>query len=135
MQADDADAAIGNVTGSNTVNVLLGLGLPWVIGASYYALKPELTGGIYCVPSGTLAYSVMLFTVVALICIIFLFVRRRTIGGELGGSAFQKYASSIFLTVLWILYILLCALQAYGYITFGTHYILDDYGCRVGTAK
>jgi solute carrier family 8 (sodium/calcium exchanger) len=26
-----ADAAIGNVTGSNSVNVFLGLGLPWVI--------------------------------------------------------------------------------------------------------
>jgi solute carrier family 8 (sodium/calcium exchanger) len=28
-----ADAAIGNVTGSNSVNVFLGLGLPWVIAA------------------------------------------------------------------------------------------------------
>lgn len=30
-----ADSAIGNITGSNSVNVFLGLGLPWVI-ASYY---------------------------------------------------------------------------------------------------
>merc|ERR1712010_150994 len=29
-----ADSAVGNVTGSNSVNVFLGLGLPWVI-ASY----------------------------------------------------------------------------------------------------
>ena len=28
-----ADSAIGNVTGSNCVNVFLGLGLPWVIAA------------------------------------------------------------------------------------------------------
>ena len=28
-----ADAAVGNVTGSNSVNVFLGLGLPWVIAA------------------------------------------------------------------------------------------------------
>jgi len=26
-----ADAAVGNVTGSNSVNIFLGLGLPWVI--------------------------------------------------------------------------------------------------------
>lgn len=26
-----ADSAVGNVTGSNSVNVFLGLGLPWVI--------------------------------------------------------------------------------------------------------
>ena len=30
-----ADSAVGNVTGSNSVNVFLGLGLPWVIAAIY----------------------------------------------------------------------------------------------------
>lgn len=30
-----ADSAVGNVTGSNSVNVFLGLGLPWVIAASW----------------------------------------------------------------------------------------------------
>merc|ERR1712038_2078557 len=33
-----ADNAIGNVTGSNSVNVFLGLGLPWVIAAIYHAI-------------------------------------------------------------------------------------------------
>merc|ERR1719446_1043467 len=41
MQAarDDkyADNSIGNVTGSNSVNVFFGLGLPWLIGAIYWA--------------------------------------------------------------------------------------------------
>jgi solute carrier family 8 (sodium/calcium exchanger) len=32
----DADAAVGNVTGSNSVNVFLGLGVPYVIAAIYY---------------------------------------------------------------------------------------------------
>ena len=32
----NADNAIGNVTGSNSVNVFLGLGLPWVIAAFYH---------------------------------------------------------------------------------------------------
>lgn len=31
-----ADSAIGNVTGSNSVNVFLGLGLPWAIAATYW---------------------------------------------------------------------------------------------------
>lgn len=35
-----ADNAIGNVTGSNSVNVFLGLGVPWTIGAIYYTIKP-----------------------------------------------------------------------------------------------
>ena len=30
-----ADSAVGNVTGSNSVNVFLGLGLPWVIASVY----------------------------------------------------------------------------------------------------
>merc|ERR1712190_693959 len=33
-----ADASIGNVTGSNSVNVFLGLGLPWTIGALYWTI-------------------------------------------------------------------------------------------------
>lgn len=32
-----ADDAIGNITGSNSVNVFLGLGLPWIIGTVYEA--------------------------------------------------------------------------------------------------
>lgn len=34
--ADYADAAIGNITGSNSVNVFLGLGLPWAIACTYW---------------------------------------------------------------------------------------------------
>jgi len=39
----NADNAIGNVTGSNSVNVFLGLGLPWVIAAIYHWAKVNLT--------------------------------------------------------------------------------------------
>jgi len=34
-QSQYADNAVGNVTGSNAVNVFLGMGLPWVISATY----------------------------------------------------------------------------------------------------
>ena len=40
---DTADAAVGNVTGSNSVNVFLGLGLPWLIAAVYWQMD---TGGV-----------------------------------------------------------------------------------------
>merc|ERR1719502_391541 len=33
-----ADNSVGNVTGSNSVNVFLGLGLPWLIAASYWSI-------------------------------------------------------------------------------------------------
>merc|ERR1719161_3252839 len=37
QQDEYADASIGNVTGSNSVNVFLGLALPWLIGAIYWS--------------------------------------------------------------------------------------------------
>ena len=40
-EEDYADAAIGNVTGSNSVNVFLGLGLPWVFASIYKESKGE----------------------------------------------------------------------------------------------
>lgn len=43
-----ADASIGNVTGSNSVNVFLGLGMSWVIASIYHAIKVDIcfTSGI-----------------------------------------------------------------------------------------
>lgn len=34
-----ADSAIGNVTGSNSVNVFLGLGMAWVVASGYWTSK------------------------------------------------------------------------------------------------
>jgi len=84
-----ADSAIGNVTGSNSVNVFLGLGLPWVI-ASWYETR---NNDDYYVPAGSLGFSVVVFVICALLCIITLLVRRCACGGELGGSAAGRAAS------------------------------------------
>ena len=45
----NADAAVGNVTGSNSVNVFLGLGLPWLLASVYYAMN----GQRFCYPVST----------------------------------------------------------------------------------
>ena len=68
-----ADSAVGNVTGSNSVNVFLGLGLPWVIAATYQ----ENRGKQYITPPGDLAYSVTVFVVCSTICFIVLGARRK----------------------------------------------------------
>lgn len=39
QKEDTADNAIGNITGSNSVNVFLGLGLPWLVAAIYWESK------------------------------------------------------------------------------------------------
>ncbi|TMS02182.1 Sodium/calcium exchanger 1 [Larimichthys crocea] len=46
IQDQYADASIGNVTGSNAVNVFLGIGVAWTIAAGCLALQgPEVQGG------------------------------------------------------------------------------------------
>lgn len=84
-----ADSAIGNVTGSNSVNVFLGLGLPWVIASSWsagYVDKDGVSFPGYYVPAGSLGFSVIVFIACAIVCIITLLARRYIVGGELGGS-------------------------------------------------
>jgi len=71
-----ADAAIGNITGSNSVNVFLGLGLPWVIAAIYFDSNQERLGRPYYVPAGEVAYSVYVFLICALLCFAILIARR-----------------------------------------------------------
>lgn len=41
IQDKYADASVGNVTGSNAVNVFLGIGIAWSIAAVHHALKGE----------------------------------------------------------------------------------------------
>lgn len=115
--SENADAAIGNITGSNSVNVFLGLGLPWLMGSCYFNSN-NLNNGNYRVPAGALAFSVFVFLIVAVICFIVLIARRHFIGGELGGPDFSKYWTGCFLFFLWFIYILLSTLQAYEIIDF-----------------
>ncbi len=73
QQEKYADSAIGNVTGSNSVNVFLGLGLPWLI-AAYYEM--DTNNRDYFVPAGSLGFSVVVFLCCAVTCIIVLLIRR-----------------------------------------------------------
>jgi solute carrier family 8 (sodium/calcium exchanger) len=74
-EAEYADAAVGNVTGSNSVNVFLGLGLPWLIGTIYS--KSNSDTGYYKVPAGPLGFSVLIFMICCVLCVGILLVRRR----------------------------------------------------------
>lgn len=130
-----ADAAIGNVTGSNAVNVFLGLGLSWVVGAAYwtssgatesmiarYSLDPKLDHLIkdlrvgdpisLIVPAGDLAISVTIFVVCAVCCLSILTVRRLMLGGELGLQHRKKTAAV--LCGLWLAYIVLSCNNPFG---------------------
>jgi Ca2+/Na+ antiporter len=147
MQAakDDkyADNSIGNVTGSNSVNVFFGLGVPWLIGAIYWAASGQNAaweerfnpvfgskplpvplynrlvaegGGHFVVQSGDLGLSVIVFTCCALITIGLILLRRKLGNQELGGNRTGAMASAALLVVLWLIYIVVSCLATYGFI-------------------
>ncbi|XP_072405376.1 sodium/calcium exchanger 3-like isoform X1 [Chiloscyllium punctatum] len=113
LQDQYADASIGNVTGSNAVNVFLGIGVAWSVAAIYWAAK----GQEFQVDPGALAFSVTLFTIFAFVAISVLLYRRRShIGGELGGTRRGKILTCIMFVSLWLLYVVFSALEAYCHI-------------------
>ncbi|XP_030627641.1 sodium/calcium exchanger 3 isoform X4 [Chanos chanos] len=113
VQDTYADASIGNVTGSNAVNVFLGIGMAWSVAAVYWHMK----GKAFYVPAGSLAFSVTLFTIFAFLAVSVLLYRRRAhIGGELGGPRGHRLLTTAFFFSLWFLYILFSSLEAYCHI-------------------
>jgi solute carrier family 8 (sodium/calcium exchanger) len=122
-----ADNSIGNVTGSNSVNVFLGLGLPWTLAAFYWKQKlfgdelPAKWIGIndnlefsypesdprFIVIAGDLAFNVTAFLVTAVVALSVIFLRRRFVGAELGGPRGPKIATSFLFILLWVFYVLL----------------------------
>jgi solute carrier family 8 (sodium/calcium exchanger) len=113
-QDEYADASIGNVTGSNSVNVFLGLGLPWSMGAIYWGtvdaakkaewaityadtdLPGKYPNAAFAVIAGDLGFSVIVFTICACTTIGVLLLRRKLVGGELGGPNPLRNGSSAF---------------------------------------
>jgi len=135
-QADSsADASIGNITGSNCVNVFLGLGLPWLIASVYwetsgptdewlarYADNKNVQAFVrdnpgkacFVFPAGSLGNSVVIFVACSLLCLLTLFVRRLTFGGELGGPTKPKVATAVFFCLLWLVYLLFSSFSTTG---------------------
>jgi solute carrier family 8 (sodium/calcium exchanger) len=131
----NADNSIGNVTGSNCVNVFLGLGLPWTFGALYWDgegkseawIKKDFKGlnyeeewgskcpeGCFLVPAGSLSFSVTIFTITAVTCVALLMYRRAAYGGELGGPAFASKRDAGIMVFLWFVYVIMSILKSLG---------------------
>mmetsp|Transcript_4793 Transcript_4793/g.13561 ORF Transcript_4793/g.13561 Transcript_4793/m.13561 type:complete len:907 (-) Transcript_4793:102-2822(-) len=132
VQDPTADASVGNVTGSNSVNVFLGLGLPWTMGSLYWSysepdakwlskyapplgveslvpIQSRFREGAFVVRKGALVPSVAVFTCCALVAMGMLYYRRRHLGGELGGPKYNKMVSAGVLVVLWVVFVCLCS--------------------------
>eukprot|EP00928_Gymnodinium_smaydae_P029617 TRINITY_DN22258_c0_g1_i1.p1 TRINITY_DN22258_c0_g1~~TRINITY_DN22258_c0_g1_i1.p1 ORF type:complete len:706 (-),score=81.05 TRINITY_DN22258_c0_g1_i1:203-2320(-) len=119
---DTADASVVNVTGSNSVNVFLGCGVPWLVAAIYWTIvgrteewerryagitSPCAVG--FVVQSRNITFMVLVFTVLALLAILILLVRRKWLGAELGGPFVPKITTSISFVLYWVVFIALCS--------------------------
>merc|ERR1711884_650501 len=110
IEDDTADNSVGNVTGSNAVNVFLGIGIAWTMAAIYW----EAQGLTFDVPVGSLGFSVTVFCIEALLAILILLLRRNpAVGGELGGPKAVKTVTSGCFVFFWVFYVLISALEAY----------------------
>jgi len=119
-----ADAALGNVTGSNAVNVFLGLGLPWMVAAVFWAIEGptcewqkkyehvnaygRYSKGGFVVPAKGLDVSVGIYVACSISCFALIALRRKYAGGELGGK--YRWASASFLFALWGLFVVISSL-------------------------
>jgi len=116
IEDDTADNSVGNVTGSNAVNVFLGIGIAWSLAAIYW----ESQGLTFDVPVGSLGFSVTIFCIEAGLAILILVARRHpAVGGELGGPKFFKTISSGIFVFFWVFYVAISAMEAYGVINPG----------------
>lgn len=100
----------GQPAGSNSVNVFLGLGLPWTIACCYYAA----IGETFHAPAGDVAFAVAVYMPTAVVCLCLLYYKRVRCGGELGGQGFWRLGAAVLLTLLWILFMVICGLQSKG---------------------
>jgi Ca2+/Na+ antiporter len=105
-----ADAAIGNVTGSNSVNVFLGIGLPWTL-AALYAVG---TGDKFYARSCGFGLSVFLYVLFAFVTLSTLIGRRFLLGGELGGNVTISRVCAAMLLGFWFIYVIVSSMRYYG---------------------
>jgi solute carrier family 8 (sodium/calcium exchanger) len=129
IEDESADNSVGNVTGSNAVNVFLGIGIAWTMAAIFHESgagphtvdwKGPNTAHKFIVPVGSLGFSVTVFCVEALLAIAILLVRRNDpVGGELGGPKIFKTISSALFVFFWCFYVMISALEQYGVINPG----------------
>jgi solute carrier family 8 (sodium/calcium exchanger) len=125
-----ADNSIGNVTGSNSVNVFMGLGVPWLAASIWWAghgatddwkrhypgFVDEYPNGGFVVCAGSLAFSVVVYTCVAILTIGCILARRFLLNpsAELGGDKKIGYATAALFLVFYFTYIIFSILRAEG---------------------
>ncbi|XP_022155297.1 magnesium/proton exchanger isoform X3 [Momordica charantia] len=104
-----ADSAIANITCSNSVNIYVGIGVPWLISTAYnFAAYRE---PLRIKDAAGLSFSLLVFFSTSVGCIAVLVFRRVTLGAELGGPRLWAWVTCIFFMLLWLIFIVLSSLK------------------------
>jgi len=120
-----ADASIVNVTGSNSVNVFVGLGVPWTLAAVFWSVTgrtaewelmypdvaARISGPAFVVETSNLGFSVGAFCYVCGLALAVLYFRRRWLQCELGGPALPKMFASLSFVLMWVLWVLVVSFR------------------------
>uniref|UniRef100_A0A8D8M8W6 Sodium/calcium exchanger 3 n=1 Tax=Cacopsylla melanoneura TaxID=428564 RepID=A0A8D8M8W6_9HEMI len=111
----EADGCLSHILGRIAVTVLVGVGMPWLVAAVYHTYNDS----VLQVKAVGLELSVLMYSIVAIIAFILLFLRRRLKyfgAGEIGGPKNGRYVSVGILLTAWVVYIVCTVLNTYGYI-------------------
>ncbi|GAA0186580.1 secondary carrier transporter [Lithospermum erythrorhizon] len=109
-----ADSAIANITCSNSVNIYVGIGVPWLIDTLYnfFAYNKPLR----IQNADGLSFSLLVFFSTSVGCIGVLVLRRLTLGAELGGPRLWAWVTCIYFIFLWLIFVVLSSLKVSGFI-------------------
>lgn len=109
-----ADSAIANITCSNSVNIYVGIGVPWLVDTAYNffmynePLRIQNAAG--------LSFSLLVFFCTSIGCIAVLVLRRLTLKAELGGPRIWAWVTFVYFMLLWIIFVVLSSLRVSGII-------------------
>lgn len=129
---DTADYVVANIMGTSSVNVFLGVGLPYTIAAFYWdatgvtpawsqhtfsgqtfqeLYMPRYPSGGFMVPA-TIGFRMALFAGISAGGLGLLLARRVIVGGELGGPGPAQVRDALMLTVLWVVFVVVAARES-----------------------
>lgn len=121
---------------SNSVNIYIGIGFPWLIDTLYNFIA--LGEPLRIKNANGLSFSLLVFFCTSAGCIAVLVLRRVTLGAELGGPRLWGWLTSVYLMMLWIIFVVLSSLCVLGIIwsslchillfsSFGLYFLLCSY--------
>lgn len=99
---------------SNSVNIYIGIGIPWLIDTVYNFLM--YSEPLYIDNAQGLSFSLLVFFATSVGCIAVLVLRRIIFGAELGGPRLWAWLTAVYFMLLWVVFVVLSSLKVSGFI-------------------